>query len=457
MTTLTSAVRPYAVAAAAALLLSATPMGRASASAPSQVDLDEVEISYSLLMADFYKKVDPQLALTGARNAVITILKKDGVAAPAVPAVRSGLDAADDVHQLQRLVASASGKYAGKVSAEEITDAAISGMLGSVHDTYTVFLSKKEYADLNEGLDRSFSGVGIVMRIDEQTKLLTVGDVLEDGPAAKAGVKPGDTILAVDGKSTKGLTTLQDSGMLRGPSGTVVRLTIERSGARVPEIAVTRAVLHDPSVASRMLDNGIGYVRLAVFGSSTANELSAALAKLQTQGAKAYIVDLRDNPGGYLDAAVNVSSKFIPSGPIVSVEARGGNETEYDAENTAVPARPLAVLVNRYTASSSEITSGAIQDSGVGELIGERTFGKGVVQTIHPLPDGSAVKITTARYLTPKGRDINQVGIQPDILVPTPKSGRMGDPKTDTQLQAAIDYVQKQIAARTAAATAASN
>ena len=234
--------------------------------------------------------------------------------------------------------------------------------------------------------------------------------------------------------------------MLRGKEGTQVRLQIERDGAMIAPVLVTRAVIHQPSVYSRLLDNGIGYARLTVFGSNTASELTQALTKLEAQGAKAYILDLRDNGGGYLNAAIDVSSKFIPSGPIVSVESRGGSNTQYDAEDTAIAPKPLAVLVNQYTASASEITSGAIQDDGVGELIGEKTYGKGVVQTIHPLPDGSAVKITSARYLTPRGRDINQIGIVPDIVTVEPKGAQLGNPATDTQLQSAITYLQGKLA-----------
>jgi carboxyl-terminal processing protease len=270
--------------------------------------------------------------------------------------------------------------------------------------------------------------------------------VIVDGPADKAGLKDGDTILAIDGKSTKGLSSEQDAKLLRGDKGTVVKLTIQRDGAELAPIAVTRDTIHQPSVISKLYDNGIGYARLTVFGSTTASELSAALAKLQSEGAKAYILDLRDNGGGYLNAAIDVSSKFIPSGPIVSVEARGGSNTQYDAEDDAINPKPLAVLVNQYTASASEITSGAIQDNGVGELIGEKTYGKGVVQTIHPLPDGSAVKITSARYLTPRGRDINLIGIQPDIITIEPKTAKFGDPATDPQLQSAMTYLQGRIA-----------
>jgi carboxyl-terminal processing protease len=448
-------LRPYAALAALALIATSA-AGPAKAAAVSAIDMDELGLSYQLLNSEFYKRVDDQAALNGARNSVIALLKKEGVTSPTVVSVKASDDRDEDVHQLQRLVSTTADKYGAKIGTREITYSAISGLLGSVNDKYTVFLDPKEYAALNEGLDRSFSGVGIVMQIDPQTKLLNVGEVVEGGPAEKAGVKAGDVILQVDGHPTKGLSAEDDSKMLRGRAGTVVRLNIQRDGKPVPDIAVTRATIHEPSVSSRMLPNDIGYARLAVFGASTARELSTALDKLQAQGAKAYVLDLRYNGGGYLDAAIDVSSKFIPSGPIVSVQSRGGSETEYDAENTAITARPLAVLVNGGTASASEITSGAIQDSGVGELVGERTYGKGVVQTIHPLPDGSAVKITSARYLTPKGRDINTVGIQPDIVAPAPKKdARLGDPQTDTQLQAAITLLQKEIAQKNATAAPA--
>jgi carboxyl-terminal processing protease len=317
----------------------------------------------------------------------------------------------------------------------------------SVKDKYTTFLTPKQYAELNEGLDGgNFSGVGISISVDDKSKLLKVNEVIPGGPAEKAGLQADDTITEIDGRSTRGLSTDDDAKLLRGKEGTQVRLQIERDGAMIAPVLVTRAVIHQPSVYSRLLDNGIGYARLTVFGSNTASELTQALTKLEAQGAKAYILDLRDNGGGYLNAAIDVSSKFIPSGPIVSVESRGGSNTQYDAEDTAIAPKPLAVLVNQYTASASEITSGAIQDDGVGELIGEKTYGKGVVQTIHPLPDGSAVKITSARYLTPRGRDINQIGIVPDIVTVEPKGAQLGNPATDTQLQSAITYLQGKLA-----------
>jgi carboxyl-terminal processing protease len=211
-------------------------------------------------------------------------------------------------------------------------------------------------------------------------------------------------------------------------------------------ITITRAKIHQLSVYEKMLPNKIGYVALTVFGKETGNELAAALDRLQREGARAIVLDLRDNGGGYLEAAVAVSSKFIPSGPIVSVESRASNITTLDADNTAIPPLPLAVLVNGYTASASEITSGAIQDSSVGAIVGTKTFGKGVVQTIYPLPDGSAVKVTTARYLTPRNRDINHLGITPDIVITENKHPQFGTPTKDDQLTRAIQYLDDRLA-----------
>ena len=414
----------------------------------SSLDNTELENSYQLVTAEFYKKVEPQALLDGAHLGLVDFLKQNGIAAPAIPQAHATDDDAQNVHALQREVDSAVTAYGAKLTTRDFTYSAIAGMLASVHDRYTVFLSPKEYAALNEGLDGgNFSGVGIAIRVDDDTKYLSVSRVIPDGPAEKAGIQAGDIITSVDGKTTKGLTTDEDAKMLRGKEGTTVRIDIQRDGKPLDApIAVVRAVIHEPSVYPTLLDNGIGYIQLQVFGSNTATELTDALTKLESQGAKAYILDLRNNGGGYLNAAIDVSSKFIASGAIVSVESRSGTNTEYDAEDVAIPSKPLAVLVNEYTASASEITSGAIQDNGVGELVGERTFGKGVVQTIHPLPDGSAVKITSARYLTPHGRDINQVGIEPDIVSPDPKKARLGDLATDTQMQAAVSYLERRLA-----------
>jgi carboxyl-terminal processing protease len=310
-----------------------------------------------------------------------------------------------------------------------------------------VFLDQNEFRSLNEGLDGgNFPGVGILIELDQRTQSPLVVQTIPGGPADKAGVLSGDIVTAIDGKPTSGLSTVQDSQLLRGKEGTNVDLSIERKGQRRPLVFhITRAPIHVPSVLGSMVKGDVAYVRVFVFGSSTGQELAQTIQRLDAQGAKGYVLDLRNNGGGYLNAAIDVSSKFIPDGPIVSIDSRTQPLTTFDADATAIAPRPLAVLVNGFTASASEITSGAIQESGAGVLIGTRTFGKGVVQTIYPLPDGSAIKITTARYLTPKGHDINDVGITPDIVVPDVNPSIVGNIETDTQLQRAAAYVQSKI------------
>ncbi len=464
---------PAALILSLSLMPAAVPAAGVRTAAPALTpqEANELITSYAHLTTDYYKKVDKQAVLDGVRNNIVTFLRANGIANPTLPALRASDDDVANAHELEHEVSSAvatyalraGGKNGSKAGATNITYAAISGALSSVKDKYTVFLSPKDYADINESLDGTkFGGVGLTYDIDDQTKGIHVQNVIPDGPAEKAGVLNEDIITQINGQPVAALvsgkpTDVQTKviqGLLRGEPGTKVTLTVSRSGD-VQTFVVTRATIHSPSVLGRLLPNGIGWVQLSVFGADTGKELDAALRRLDAQGAKAFILDLRSNGGGYLNAAVDVSSKFISSGPIVTVESRAGTDTEYDALDTAIAPRPLAVLVNHYTASASEITAGAIQDSGVGEIIGTRTYGKGVVQSIFPLGDGSAVKITTARYLTPHGRDINTIGIEPEILSDLPKDARIkaGDPTTDVQLGAAITYLQKQITARTGTAT----
>lgn len=436
--------------AAAALLLTAvqTPLtGSAAAAGLSPLDATEIQFSYDKLRSDFYQKTDPQTIVDGARTEISHELHTAGVNG-SLPPIFASTNVTNTAHAVGHEVDLAARLAHGKVSPHLLAYAAISGMLKSVHDKYTVFLTPKEYAALNEGLDGgSFAGTGIVIQQDPDTKYIDVSNVVPDGPADKAGVQQDDVITAIDGVSTKGLTLDQASAHLRGKAGSQVQLTIQRDGKVLPQpVSITRAEIHQLSVYDKMLPNKIGYVELTVFGRDTGSELSRALDRLQQDGARAIIMDLRDNGGGYLEAALDVSSKFIASGPIVSVESRASDVTTYEAENTAIAPLPLAVLVNGHTASASEITSGAIQDSGVGAIIGTRTFGKGVVQEILPLPDGSAIKITDARYLTPHNRDINHLGIAPDIVVDENKAPRFGDPTHDAQLERAMQYVNDKIA-----------
>jgi carboxyl-terminal processing protease len=453
-------------AAALALGLAATLARVPSASAAaalSQQQADEVTASYAYLVQDFYQKVEPQHVLNGAHASIVAFLKTQGIKAPKISVPHASSDDINNVRELQREVNEAVSTYGAKVSPTKIAYAAISGVVGSVKDRYTVFLDPKSFKELNDGLDgKSFGGVGLTYSIDDATKNIRVENVIVDGPSDKAGLRGDDEITAINDRAVKDIISgapldVQQSRiqkLLRGEPGTKVKLGLVRANASIEPVTITRETIKPPSVFAKLLPGDIGYAQLSVFGQSTGSELNVAMNRLQAEGAKAYVLDLRYNGGGYLNAAVDVSSKFIPTGPIVTVKSRAGQSTEYDAENIAVSPRPLAVLVNAYTASASEITAGAIEDSGVGTLVGTKTFGKGVVQTIFPLRDGSAVKITTARYYTPNGHDINTVGIQPQIEADIPKGTRIrpGYPEDDPQLVKAIAFLQQKIASTAGAA-----
>lgn len=443
--------RNLALLVFAAAALTSARLLPASAAAPqlSSADAGEVSTGYTYLTENFYKKVDPQAVLDSIRAALLSALRTAGVKHAALPAMHATSAAGNNVREIDREIVDAAGESPRKLTLHELSYIALDGMMDSVHDRYTVFLTPKDFAGLNQGLDGGdFGGTGIVIQVDDQTKYIAVENVVPGGPADKAGILQDDLITSIDGASTKGMSIQNASAKLRGKEGTRVTLTISRGGAALASgpITITRAKIHQLSVYEKMLPGKIGYVALTVFGRDTGDELNAALDRLQRDGARALVLDLRDNGGGYLEAAVAVSSKFIPSGPIVSVESRASNITTLDADDTAIAPVPLAVLVNGYTASASEITSGAIQDSSVGTIIGTKTFGKGVVQTIYPLPDGSAIKVTTARYLTPRNRDINHLGITPDIVVAENKHAQFGIPTKDDQLTRAIEYLDAKLA-----------
>jgi carboxyl-terminal processing protease len=435
--------------AAFALSLLAGLVAPLPARAADDMGRSMLDYTFTRATVEFYKRTDDQTLLDGAVTGLRAVVKSRGGDPNKLPALHQAGNQAADMAALNRELALADKTFGQQAGERNLAYGAISGLLDSLHDRWSTFLSPKDYKSLNEGLDGgNFAGIGIIIDVDPVTKSLLVVRTIDGGPADRAGVQPGDVVMSVDQKPTQGLTTEQDSGLIRGKAGTVVQLSVKRGTNPSPVmISITRETIHTPSVLSKTVDNDIGYIQVLVFGRDTGQELANAMQRLNKQGVKGVVLDLRNNGGGYLNAAVEVSSLFIPEGPIVSIDSRSKPLTTFDAENTAIAPKPLAVLVNGFTASASEIASGAIQDSGAGVLIGTRTFGKGVVQTIYPLPDGSAIKITTARYLTPSGRDINTVGIQPDITVGDVKAGDFGKLDVDTQLRRAVSYVQDKISA----------
>ncbi len=320
-------------------------------------------------------------------------------------------------------------------------------MAKATNDRYTQFFTPAQFKAFNDALDpRRIGGIGVMIEPDAASGYVRVTYVLPRTPAERAGVRVGDVVTAVDGTSTKGLAIDAVSGRLRGKAGTVVAVTVKRSDGPGAIFTITREDVQPPTVVFKMLPDGIGYVWVMEFGRATPSEFDTAIARLTELGAKALVLDLRNDGGGYVNSALDISSRFIANKALVTVEERGKHATTIDADANPSISLPVTVLVNQFTASASEITAGALQDDGIGMLVGAKTFGKGVMQTLTPLPDGAAIKITTAHYLTPSRRDINLRGIDPDVRVDENRDAHFGEIAKDAQLRAAISLLQKKIA-----------
>ncbi|MGQ9637158.1 MAG: S41 family peptidase [Thermodesulfobacteriota bacterium] len=312
-------------------------------------------------------------------------------------------------------------EYVEETKSKDLIYGAIKGMVETL-DPHSAFLPPNLYKEMQEETKGRFEGIGIEITLKEG--VLTVVAPIENTPAFKAGIQAGDQIIKIEGEPTKNLTLIECVKRLRGPKGSKVTITIMREGVTKPkEITLIRDVIPVRSVRYEILDKSYGYIRISQFQEKTTNEFDKALKELETnaqEGLKGLILDLRNNPGGLLDQAVKVADRFIESGLIVSVEGRKEeskmrfNATRQEDDLTRYP---LVVLVNGGSASGAEIVAGAIQDHGRGILLGTQTFGKGSVQTIFSLKDGSGLRLTTARYYTPKGRSIQAKGIVPDIIV----------------------------------------
>lgn len=310
-------------------------------------------------------------------------------------------------------------EYVDKVDIQELIYGSLQGMLSSL-DPHSQFMRPDEYKEIQVETTGEFGGLGIEITIRDN--LLTIISPIEGTPAHEAGLQAGDRIVAIDGESTKDITLFEAVKKLRGQPGTKVTVTIMREKTKkIFDVTITRAIIKVESVRqARIVDDQIGYIRLATFGEKSAQDLEQALDKLEGEGMQALILDLRNNAGGLLNTSIEVADKFLGKDKLI-VTTRGRREDqimEFKAsdENTH-PDYPLVVLVNHGTASASEIVAGAIQDNKRGVLLGTRTFGKGSVQTIIPLPDGSALRLTTAKYFTPSGRSIHDEGIEPDVKV----------------------------------------
>jgi len=294
---------------------------------------------------------------------------------------------------------------------------AIREMLKTLNDPYTRFMDPKEFNNMKIDTSGELTGVGIQLTKDEKTKQLVVVSPIEDTPASKAGVLPKDVIIAIDGKSTEGMELEQAVSMIRGKVGTSVKITIQR-GEEKKELTLTRAKIEIHPVRAHTENTPIGkigYIRLNQFSAQASGDMSQAIRELETEEVKGYILDLRSNPGGLLYASIEIARMWIPDGLIVSTVDRKGVTERQRANNQALTNKPLVVLVDGGSASASEILSGALQDHDRAVIVGTKTFGKGLVQSVRSLSDGSGLAVTIAKYLTPNGRDINKDGIHPDV------------------------------------------
>ncbi len=295
---------------------------------------------------------------------------------------------------------------------------ALKGMVEALEDPYSRYLPAEEYRQFNEGFEKEvieeFGGLGMQIEVRDG-KLLVVAP-LYDTPASRAGIEAGDWILEIDGQSTEGITQEQAVKKLRGPKGTSVTLKIRREDGSEKLFEIVRDTITIKIVSHSLLAGGqVGYIQVYTFNTMTRVEVEKALQDLLAKGVKGVILDLRNNPGGLLNQAVDLASLFIDEGPVLKVRSRNGSEV-YNSKGNRYPNLPLAVLVNRGTASASEIVAGAIRERQMGVLFGKRTFGKGVIQTSFTLSDGSALLLTTAEYFTPKGHPVHEAGLTPDVI-----------------------------------------
>lgn len=348
------------------------------------------------------------------------------------------------MNKLNTLENTLSDFYFDKPSAEDSVEGIAKGYVDSYGDPYTVYYTPEEYAAFMQSSEGVSEGIGVIVGKTSDGSLL-ISRVIEGAPAAESDLQAGDLILAVDGQSVLDEDISDTVERIRGEDGTSVVLTVSRDG-KTFETSVERGKYEVPLVSYRMLEGNVGYLYLAEFDASAKQQfLSAYHELLGEDGASSLIIDLRGDPGGLLDVDTDILDEILPDGDIVSVRMKDGTQEVVTGTNPDQIDVPLVVLVNGQTASAAELFAAAVQDYGVGTIIGTQTFGKGIAQVIKELPDGSGVKYTIEKYFTPNGRDIHEIGVTPDMVVETEDGGTQdSDPQTDTQLRAALEFLAEQ-------------
>ena len=336
-------------------------------------------------------------------------------------------------------------EYIGEVDEDALQTGICQGYVGALGDPYSAYYDEEQTSALMETTQGEYGGIGVVLTQNLDTGVTTASSVYEDSPAMKAGMKDGDIIYQVEGRDVSGMALEEISGSIKGEKGTTVEITVLRGEEREEvSLTITRDTIQAETVKTRMLEDEIGYLAISEFDSVTLEQYREGLAELTTQGMEGLIVDLRGNPGGNLDTVCEILDLMLPEGLIVYTEDKDGNRQEFTSDEAQEVQVPLAVLVDGNSASASEIYAGAIQDYGIGQIVGTKTYGKGVVQTIYDLKDGTSLKLTVAEYFTPNGRNIDGEGITPDVEVTYQRNEN--DPEADNQLDRAVETLQNEMA-----------
>ncbi|NWG18021.1 MAG: S41 family peptidase, partial [Chloroflexi bacterium] len=333
-------------------------------------------------------------------------------------------------------------EYLEPVEPEALVDGAIQGMFDVLGDEFSGYMSPDIYPMMNADLSGHVEGIGALVETVEETGAIRIASVLEGSPAEAAGIRDGDIFVEVDGEDVTGISQMELVTKVRGPAGTVVNLTMQR-GDQLLKFSVTRARIEVPNLEYKILDNNIGYVKMRDFSADARTKLDEVLQDINVNELDGLVFDLRGNPGGLLSTAIDIASAFIKDGTILIEDFGNGEQRVFEANGTYIGVSvPLVLLVDEDSASASELVAGALQDRGRATIIGETTFGKGTVQTWRELVNGGGVRLTIARWLTPNGNWIHDVGIMPDIVVEWTPDGN--NDTADPQLEAAISYLLTQ-------------
>ena len=349
-------------------------------------------------------------------------------------------------HKTGEIEALINAYYLDEIDGQQVEDTMYTGMVAGLDDPYSVYYSKEELESMEEATAGEYSGIGATLSQDPETKEISVVSCFTGTPAEEAGLLPGDVITGWNGSSVSDMELSELVSKIKTDPDEHLTLSIERDGEEL-EVELTRRAVEIPTVEYEMLEDQIGYIRLLEFDEVTAQQFEDAMSDLESQGMEKLIIDVRNNPGGVLQTVCDMLDQLLPEGMIVYTEDKNGKRTEYTSDEEHQFTKPLAVLVNGNSASASEIFAGAVQDYGIGTIVGMTTFGKGIVQKIFYLSDGTGLKLTVAKYYTPKGHDIHKKGIRPDVEVELDEvlqNQSSISHEEDNQLQKAISVLQEQ-------------